>query len=331
MIAILLLLLVIVDVHKYIWTEKFQDNETIIFNMDDRPGYGFFSIFFFCLNHYIYCKKNNKNFKMKTDKWLFAHKNGWTDYFEPVELNDGNENPTIIMTSAFENIDNYSIDEYRKHIPEIYIYNNSTKTAISNAMTRFSLTPGNYDSIFIRRGDKMGSESVYIPDDKYVDLLLKKSPDCKKIYLQTDDYNSFNSIKKYIKEKDLKIEIFTLCHEDNMGTVVHNNQKEVLNNAKNSGLNSEYLNSAIQNLNNSKTVQEMNADEKYKHTMDMIIGIDIVLNSNICVTDYQSNVSRFIKLSHKNSDNVYNIDTQTSHLDYDIVVNPAFGFEKRDN
>jgi len=47
----------------------------------------------------------------------------------------------------------------------------------------------------------------------------------------------------------------------------------------------------------------------------MIIGLDIVFNSNICVTEYQSNVSRFIKLAHKNFDNVYNIMDPNNDID----------------
>ena len=48
----------------------------------------------------------------------------------------------------------------------------------------------------------------------------------------------------------------------------------------------------------------------------MISGIDIVINSNVCTTDYQSNVARFIKLKHKNPSNVYNIMDENNDIDY---------------
>jgi len=51
----------------------------------------------------------------------------------------------------------------------------------------------------------------------------------------------------------------------------------------------------------------MNKDEILEHTLNMIIGIDIVLKSKYCVTDYQSNVSRFIKIAHNNFNNVFSI------------------------
>ena len=48
---------------------------------------GFYSILFFVLNHYLYCKKNKLNYRMNTDNWLFTSINGWTDYFTNIELN----------------------------------------------------------------------------------------------------------------------------------------------------------------------------------------------------------------------------------------------------
>jgi hypothetical protein len=56
----------------------------------------------------------------------------------------------------------------------------------------------------------------------------------------------------------------------------------------------------------------------------MIIGIDICSKSNICICDYQSNVSRFIKLFHNNPNNVYDIINED--IDYNKIQNPAYGF-----
>ena len=44
----------------------------------------------------------------------------------------------------------------------------------------------------------------------------------------------------------------------------------------------------------------MNNLEIYEDTMD-IIGIDILIHSNICITDCSSNVESFIKLAYKKS------------------------------
>jgi hypothetical protein len=91
--------------------------------------------------------------------------------------------------------------------------------------------------------------------------------------------------------------------------------------------NKDYLSTVIDKLNASKSVEEMNSEEIYKHSMDMIIGIDILINSNVCITDYQSNVSRFIKLSHKRPENVYNIMDPIHDIDYFKTAFPGHGFE----
>ena len=58
----------------------------------------------------------------------------------------------------------------------------------------------------------------------------------------------------------------------------------------------------------------------------MLVGIDIVLHSNICITDYQSNVARFIKLAHTNPKNVYDVTQPDFNLDNNKVIMPSYGF-----
>ncbi len=77
-------------------------------------------------------------------------------------------------------------------------------------------------------------------------------------------------------------------------------------------------------VNEQKTVNDMNSEEKYEHVENMIIGIELVSNSNICVTDYQSNVSRFIKLRHHNFENVY--DVENKKIDLENKCCPAYSF-----
>jgi hypothetical protein len=210
---------------------------------------------------------------------------------------------------------------YRDAINDIYVYNDITIKRINEIKLKYNLVDYQYDSIFIRRGDKLAYESKYIPESEYITLLLNKNPLCKIIFLQTDDYNSYLSLKKYIDENNLRLKIYTLCNKDNVGTVVSNMQKD---NIKKSLLsnNDNYLSSISTSLLNSKTVEEMNREEIYNHTLEMIIGIDIVIHSNICICDIQSNVSRFIKLHHKNPKNVYDILNQNYDHDYNKIIFP---------
>jgi len=68
----------------------------------------------------------------------------------------------------------------------------------------------------------------------------------------------------------------------------------------------------------------MNKDEIYKHTLEMIIGIDIVVKSNICICDLQSNVARFIKLAHNNPQNVFDIINPNYQNDYNKIIIPWY-------
>ena len=302
-----------------------MENSIIISNLENKGG--FYSLFFFLLNHYIYCSKNNINFKIKSDKWLFKYRYGWEDYFKPCNLIFNDLNYNELIYSHLNIIENYSIYEYKNYIPNIYNYNSLTQIKINNIYQRFNLIKNNYDSIFIRRGDKLGKESILIPEENYIKLLLNKNPSCKIIYLQTDDYNCYIKLKEYIKNNNLNINIYTLCNENNVGFVVYNNQRDILNNAVlNNEHNKEYLSTIINKLNSSKSVEDMNSDEIYKHTMDMLMGVDIILNSNVCITDYQSNVSRFIKLAHNNSNNVFDVNNPNQDIDYNKIICPAYSF-----
>lgn len=295
---------------------------TIVSILSNKAG--FFSTFFHTLNHYIYCKKNHINFRINSKDWLFKSINGFSDYFEKsTDLNYYDDSKYELEYGHGNQIGNYTIQEYVNIIPEIYKYNDDTIKEIQKTKMRFNLIDGNYDSIFIRRGDKLGNESQFLEESKYIDLLLQKNPLCHTIFLQTDDYNCFLGLKKYIDSRNLKIQLYTICDPDSMGVIVRNHEKNVLNTTIK---NKQYLDSIIDRLNETKSVEDMNSDEIYQHTITMLIGIDILIHSNICVLDYQSNVSRFIKLTHKNPKNVYDIMNPDTDIDYLKRVCPTNSF-----
>jgi len=322
----ILLVICMISLALLIEQENFGEAETIISNLSNSSNAGFYSTFFFALNHYIYCKKHNKNFKINSEGWIFKANLGWEDYFINAALNniDSSNKKDLGHGNVAEE---YSLDEYKKAIPEIYNYNERTKMEIQNSMKKFRLSNNKYDSIFIRRGDKLGAESNFIAEEKYIDLLLKKNPKCESIYLQTDDYNSYKNLQHIINSRSLNIKIHTLCDENDYGTIMTNMQKGILlNSTKNHENNKAYLSTIIDKIEQTKPVEDMNNEEKHKHVLNMIIGIDIVLNSNICITDLQSNVSRFIKLAHKKPDNVYDVLTGNSDLNYNKMICPAYSF-----
>lgn len=286
---------------------------------------GFYSMFFFTMNHYIYCKKNHVSFQLDTKSWLFKYKNGWTDYFEPIDFTETEQNETTVIYSHNAEIEKFPIWEYRKFLlNEIYIYNDQVKTKIEETIARLGLIKGEYDSIFIRRGDKLFSESSFYPTEKYMELVIQKNPQCKIIFIQTDDYNCVLDAEKYIQENNLSIQIMTLCNPMTKGMVI---LKKILDTENVEGRNEnhkEYLNSIKTGLAEMKSVDNMNPDEIYQHTLEMLVGIDIVLHSNICILDGQSNVSRFICITHDHLENVFDFRFPNDHFDMNRTTCPAW-------
>jgi hypothetical protein len=317
---------------------------------------GFYSELFFLLNHYLHIKKTHSSYKVLSHKWLFKYKLGWEDYFKNIDVigNYYHEHyeyrmygetwydslsPIHIHMHTYDNNQNirtfnhlyaigqFSMYDYKNAIKEVYVYNDTIREIIENTKKNLSLT--NYSGIFIRRGDKLISrESNFIGSEKFIELLLIKKPDCKTIFLQTDDYNCYLEIKKYIEDKNLQINIVTLCKEDTKGgMIIFNYHQQKLNAEKdNNDTNNLYLLQSINDLNNYKPVNTMNNEEIYQHVIDMLTGIDILLNSDMVICDFSSNVSRFIKLAHNNSNNVLNIVNPEKDIDWDSVVCPGYDF-----
>jgi hypothetical protein len=290
---------------------------------------GFYSLFFFTLNHYLYAKKNNISFEVNGDNWLFKYKNGWEDYFQNINFYTNNDNGIIYSFKHYQTIHDYPLLDYKYAIKETYKYNDETMQQINTIKKKIQLLEKDYDAIFIRRGDKLTSESNFISADRYIECLLTKNPDCKTIFLQTDDYNCYIELQTYITNQKLDIQLITLCNEYLKGGMIifdFNLQNGIEQAVHTHTINKDYIHSVIDSLRQVKPVNQMSPDEIYQHTIDMIIGVDIVLNSNICICEYSSNVSKFIKLAHNNSNNVYDILHPNEDVDMNRTECPAFGF-----
>jgi hypothetical protein len=272
--------------------------------------------------HYLYCKRNEIDFKIESDKWLFKYQDGWTDYFEEIKIDiekhtykkyfpqDGMlyENTWIYCNSI---MDNFTSLEVKEIIPEFYKYNSTTMSMIESTKNTYNLELGKYDSIFIRRGDKLVRETKILNSELYIELLLEKNPECKQIFLQTDDYNCFIDLQKYIDERNLNIELITMCNPQQKGCVI---SSEYNLNDTDFAENQDYFKQVKEDLLKITPVDKMIPEEVYQHTMDMIVGIELCIQSNYCILDYQSNVSRFIKLAHPKIDNVISVERIIPYL-----------------
>jgi hypothetical protein len=291
----------------------------MITSVIDRQA-GFFSTLFFAINNYLFAINNNLNFKLDTSNWVFRSKLGWEDYFLNIDILDKAEpSSENIILSDFVYSGIYNLHDYRIGIQKIYKYNDNVKNMIENKKKELNL-PDNYCSIFIRRGDKLFEESLYISSYIYIKNLLIINPNCNTIFLQTDDYNCYLDILEYIKINNLNIKVVCLCKEKYKGGMVIFNECDKIERS----VNKDYLCNYEIHLKNNKPINELNSEEMFEHVTDMIIGIDIILNSSLVVCEYSSNVARFIKLAHKNPKCVFNINSLNCDIDWNAVKFPAY-------
>lgn len=298
----------------------------IISVLDKKAG--FFSMLFFSINHYIYCKKNNVSFQLDTQNWLYKYKNGWTDYFKDINFKGINEENRIEKVNHNSTLGDFNIHEYRDIIlKEYYLYNDEIKQIIKDTKNKWNLLEGTYDSIYIRHGDKLCAESKYYPTEDYVLLLLEKNPLCKRIFVQTDDYNCIIDIKEFIQKNNLSIEIISFCDPTTKGVIAYETPLELkFHNCiiKGDEKHKEYFEKVLVDLQNTKPLDKMDNNEINKHTIDLLVGIDIVLNSNICILDKQSNVSKFICIAHNQYKNVYDVRYPNDNIEMYWTMCPAF-------
>uniref|UniRef100_A0A6C0HJJ6 Uncharacterized protein n=1 Tax=viral metagenome TaxID=1070528 RepID=A0A6C0HJJ6_9ZZZZ len=302
----------------------------MIISMMDKSSGGFFSQLFFTMNHYLTAKATGSQFILNTSTWLFKYEKGWTDYFETFELKNINNDSRVFEAGHSIEFIKFPLEAYRNAVKEVYRYNERTIALILRKKKELKLTEKEYDSIFIRRGDKLSWESKYIPTEYYLKLLLERNPNCRSIFIQTDDYNCVLDLKKLIYERGLDIEVLTFCTEGQRGVVVfqHNGLENAASDKTN--MNNEYISRIIETLRATKPVNQMNPEEIFEHTLTMIVGIEFVLQSNVCICDFQSNVSRFIKLAHPYPDNVIDVMDPTRKLDMTVEICPSYGFSEEE-
>jgi hypothetical protein len=285
---------------------------------------GFYSLLGFKLNHYIYAKKYGLDFSVSENDWSYTIVNGWTDYFEPVEIKHSKNNNKLNykIDECYKILEDFTLQEYKDAIPELYRYNQKTLNIINNKKKELGIDNKEYCGIYIRRGDKLVDETIYVPSKNFVDILFEKNPNCKTIFVQTDDYNSVRDIKDYINMDD--IEILTLCPENMFGSISNNDYYNKMKNNNVDTNNEDYMKQINENL--SKPISDLNITERYLHTIELLTSIDILLHASTVICDFDSNISRFIKLAHDNIDNVYDVRDRYQNLDLSIKKCPSHSF-----
>ena len=265
-----------------------------------------------------------------TPSWPYTIKNGWTDYFEDVKLSYNNTDSTQIPDSQNKIIggcctilEQFPLSDYVAIIPEFYRYNGETRQHINKIKDQLDINNKEYGAVYIRRGDKLVDETQFVPSSKFVDILLEKMPNCKLLFVQTDDYNSYTDIKDYIEntlKKDIKV--LTTCPNNRYGTIAHSGYTDKMKENNVFEQNKDYMTKIKDKL--SKTIAEMNVDERKEHTLELLTGVDICINAKYVICDFKSNVSRFIKIANHDFNAVF--DVNNTIVNRDDLQCPAFDF-----
>lgn len=271
----------------------------------------------------LIAKTKNKKMYFNDSSWLFKYKKGWNDYFDSLDISntlvDGSINIEF-HTNYVDSLGEYNpfnykfkLSEYRDMFSKIINFNKELTDLMSQIMLANELVPGEFDAIFMRRGDKMFYEAHYKETIKYLEPLLAMNT--KTIFLQTDDYNSYLEMKEIINEKYNYIKLVCICPPWQRG-VVH--VKEYLDDFKygtdneyfKNGNNKKYINDWLEN-NKNKTTDSFSPTEMEEHFKAAIIGLEICIQSRYMVIEFlSSNVSRYIYIRHNNKDNVISIDNR---------------------
>ena len=286
---------------------------------------GFFSEIFFMINYYLISERNRWPFGINTSNWLFKYEKGWHDYFD--SLHEFNEHTQFYLApnripeeiNFCNNID-FTILDYRKAMLEIFKLNDTLTNIYNTTVKKLELD--NYSSIFIRRGDKMLKESIYIPTYKYIDLILKKD-NIKRIFIQTDDYNVYLEAKEYVNSLNLDIHVLTTCPENKRGVHMFDVSTKGSDVSKENDI---YIKKQDKN---TKPIIQYNNEEIYNHTIEMIIGLEICKHSQYLALDMQSNVSRYLLLTHDNVEHV--LDIENTNIDFNKpILCPSIGIKYKD-
>jgi hypothetical protein len=165
---------------------------------------------------------------------------------------------------------NRLMDCCRVLINQLWVYNESTQTAIDNKISQLNL-PEEYVGMHIRRGDK-GQEAELFPMEVYFERAEQISP-CRNAYILTDDY----SIITEIQNKFPAWTIFTLCGREEKGY---------------------YFGAFL----------KLDKDQRRDMHLNLFASMEVMRNALFNIITYSSNVGSFLKM--RGPDNVIGIDTE---------------------
>lgn len=286
---------------------------------------GFFSDAFRLLENYIICKHQGVKLYLNSAEWTFAHTLGWSDYF--TTMTEKPESPVPEIAIDREDIRLFTVAEYIQAIQDIFNFQPHLLEKARDLQKDLDLDK--YIAVFIRRGDKLLGESLFIHMQFYAQRALEKNPST--IFVQTDDYRAFLEFKYIIHAINNTIRVITTCPETKFGMFftsldiekarpafyLHNNITYKYSH------NMEYLSTNLP----QKPLVDYTKDEMREHVEEMLVGIIVCQRADFIVLDHMSNVSRFIHFSHpRGKDAILAIEDMDIHIVDNVPLIPKYKY-----
>ncbi len=176
---------------------------------------------------------------------------------------DGTHNYDDIETykhGSLGTIPNYTLKDYEEASREIF----TVVPKITEKVNAYKATlPSNYDSIYIRRGDKVVGNTKEMELLSVQDILNKTdlAATCSDLFVQTDDYTVIEELQQQLPN----CRIHTLTKPDERGS-------------SNNSLHNE------------------DADKRYNDAMNLLMQMFVFVGGRNCWSDIRSNVGRMHKV-----------------------------------
>jgi len=260
---------------------------------------GFYSDAFRMLTNYMICKKYSIPFYLDSKEWTFAHEKGWHDYFTSLQES---QSPGNIPEIKYEKSDDksFTVADYKQAMKEVFVYKPYLHELASKVHTDLGLGDA-YTAVFIRRGDKLIGESVYIPTEAYVHLILKANLDT--VFVQTDDYRCVEELRTLLHKTRPTMRIVSTCPPTKHGHFACPSESVEVRLTEYAGPNGtkvvyrqnvEYLEKTTK----QKSLMEFTKEEVKAHVEEMLVGMILCQKSTFLVLDNTSNVGRYLHFTH---------------------------------
>ena len=189
---------------------------------------GFFSDAFRLLESYMVCKQQGVKLYLNSAEWTFAHTLGWSDYFTTMaEKHEGGILTEIAIDG--EEIRQFTVAQYKQSIKELFVFQPHLLEK-ARALQR-KLGVDKYVAVFIRRGDKLLGESLFIPSYQHNNTTYVYSQNLQ--YLSTNvpqkalmDYTNAE-MREHVEEMLVGIiicqsaDFIVLDHMSNVSRFIH--------------------------------------------------------------------------------------------------------------